>query len=418
MATRPDTDVAERPDPSLEAAAPVGARARFRQATREYGPALAVFGTVRLIAFATFMALLSKSGEYATKTPRYGGGKHPWDVLLSWDGWWYQQIALHGYDPKLVPISNGPWAIEQNSVAFFPLYPGLVKLVSAVTGLGTFGAGILVSVVTSFVAAAGIYALANVLIGRRAAVIAAAVWGVFPGSGVEWAVYSDSLFVALAAWACYFVVTRKWLAAGAVTFVAGLNRPTAAALAAAVGVAALIALWKRQDGILRPLAAMVLAPLGFIGYLTWANWRMGSPTAYFELQRGAWLHFFDWGAHTRKVITSVLFGHTDYLFAFPTEDLIAVFLVFSLPILIFLLIRLRLPVFLLVYTAVTLVMVLGSQQIFGNTSRYLLPCFPLFLPIAVGLKRLSRPSLAVTFSTVALASGWYAGYVLFEVGVP
>ncbi|BAJ29762.1 MULTISPECIES: glycosyltransferase family 39 protein [Kitasatospora] len=419
MAASPDTEVVERPDPPADAGtAQEGPRAWLRRAAAEYGPALAVFAAVRLIAFTSFMWLLSWSGEYLTKNPRFGGGKHVWDVLGGWDGWWYQQVALNGYDPKLVPTTSGPWTLEQNSVAFFPLYPGMIKMVSTVTGLGPQGAGIAVSVLSSFVAAAGVYAVAKLLAGRRAAVIAAGVWGVFPGSGVEWAVYSDSLFVALAAWACYFVLTRNWLAAGVTSFVAGLNRPTSAALAAAVGVAALIALWKRKDGVLGPLSALVIAPLGFVGYIAWASWRMGSWSAYFELQRGAWLHYFDWGKHTGNVIENLLFGHHDYIFGYPTEDLIALFLVFSLPILIFLLVRMRPPVFLLVYTGITIVLVLGSQQIFGNTSRYLLPCFPLFLPIAVALKRLSRASLAVTLGTIAAASGWYAGYVLFELGIP
>ncbi|MFI1518151.1 hypothetical protein [Kitasatospora cineracea] len=419
MAASPDTEVVERPDPPVDGDAPAsGPRAWLRHVLAEYGPALAAFAAVRLIAFTSFMWLLSWSGEYLTKDPRFGGGKNVWDVLGGWDGWWYQQVAQNGYDPKLLPSTSGPWTLEQNSVAFFPLYPGMIKMVSAVTGLNSLGAGIVVSVLSSFVAAAGIYAVAKLIAGHRAAVIAAAVWGVFPGSGVEWAVYSDSLFVALAAWACYFVMTRNWLAAGVTSFVAGLNRPTSAALAAGVGVAALIALWKRRDGVLGPLAALVIAPLGFAGYIAWASWRMGSMTAYFDLQRGAWLHFFDWGKHTGNVITNLLFGHHDYIFGYPTEDLIALFLVFSLPVLIFLLVRMRPPVFLLVYTGITLVLVLGSQQIFGNTSRYLLPCFPLFLPIAVALKRLSRPSLAFTLGTVAVASGWYAGYVLFELGIP
>ncbi|RKE20349.1 glycosyltransferase family 39 protein [Streptomyces sp. TLI_171] len=419
MAASHDTEVAERPElPAGDEAAGEGARAWLRRVAHEYGPALAVFGAVRLIAFTVFMWLLAWSGDYLTNPTRFGGGAHTWDVLGGWDGWWYQQVAQNGYDPKLLPSTSGPWTLEQNSVAFFPLYPGLMKMVSAVTGLGTFGAGVLVSVVSSFVAAAGIYAVAKLLAGRRAAVIAAGVWGVFPGSGVEWAVYSDSLFVALAAWACYFVLTRNWLAAGVTSFVAGLNRPTSAALAAAVGVAALIALWKRRDGVLGPVSALLIAPLGFVGYIAWASWRMGSWTSYFDLQRGAWLHYFDWGKHTGNVIQNLLFGHHKYMFGYPTEDLIALFLVFALPILLFLLVRMRPPVFLLVYVGITVVLVLGSQQIFGNTSRYLLPCFPLFLPIAAGLNRLSRASLAAVLGITAVASGWYAGYVLFELGIP
>lgn len=393
----------------------------FRGAAREYGPALALFGAVRLIGFTGFMLLLEWSGEYATKNPRFGGGRYPWDVLGGWDGWWYQQVAENGYDPKLAALPPGGfWAYDQNSAAFFPLYPGMMKLVSGATGLGLYGAGMLVSIVSSFVAAAGIYAVTKKLAGHRAGVIAAALWGLAPGSGAEWAVYSDSLFVALAAWACWFVMTGNWVAAGLATFLAGLNRPTAAALVAALGLAALISIVRggRRDSVLGPLAACAIAPVGLFGYIAWVGWRMGSWTGYFTLQRGAWLHYFDYGQHTANVLRGVLFGHQDYLFSYPAEDQIAVFLVFSLPIPLVLLFRLRPPAVLTTYTLITIVLVLGSQQIFGNTSRYLLPAFPLYIPLAVGLARLSRVSLATVLGVAAIASGWFAGYVLFELGIP
>ncbi|MGW1775635.1 hypothetical protein [Streptomyces sp. NPDC002104] len=409
----------EPDDKSIEATAPpVSLKERTRLTARRFGPALGAYGAAKLIGFAVFMYLLDASGDFRTKVDRFGGGAHPWDVLQSWDGWWYREVAANGYDPQLIAVT-GQWLThEQNSSAFFPLYPGLMRLVSECTGLGLYGAGMLVSIVASFVAAAGIYAVTAKLTGHRAGVIAAALWAVFPGSGAEWAVYSDSLFVALAVWACYMVLTHRWLQAGAITFVAGLNRPTASALIAALGVAALIALYRRRDGVLGPVAAMVIAPLGMVAYITWVGWRMGDLTGYFTLQRGAWLHYFDYGQHTLRVLRGVLFGHGDYLFAFGTEDLIAVFLVFTLPVLLVLLVRLRVPVFLLVYTVVTIVLVLGSQQMFGNTSRYLLPAFPLFIPIAVALSRVSRTSALTVLGTAAVTSGWYAGYVIFELGVP
>jgi hypothetical protein len=294
----------------------------------------------------------------------------------------------------------------------------MIRIVSDCTGLGLYGAGMLVSVTASFVAAAGIFAVTAKLTDRRAGVIAAALWAVFPGSGAEWAVYSDSLFVALAVWACYAVMTHRWLEAGAVTFVAGLNRPTASALIGALGLAALVALYRRRDGVAGPLGAIVLAPLGMLGYIGWVGWRMGDLTGYFTLQRGAWLHYFDYGRHTSSVLRGVLFGHGDYLFAFGTEDLIAVLLVFTVPVLLVLLVRLRPPAFLVIYTLATVVLVLGSQQIFGNTSRYLLPAFPLLIPIAVALSRVSRTSLLTVLGMTAVTSGWYAGYVIFELGVP
>ncbi|BFV60184.1 membrane protein [Kitasatospora sp. CMC57] len=426
MTAIPGTETAEpaeRPNSARSPEGPVerageSLRAWFRRTSQEYGPALAVFGLLKLTGFTAFMWLLTWSGEYLTKNVRFGGGARPWDVLAGWDGWWYRQVAENGYAPQLVRIGPPPFEYEQNSVAFFPLYPGMIRLVSAVTGLGSYGAGMVVSVVASFVAAAGIFALTARLFDRRTGLIAAALWAVFPGSGVEWAVYSDSLFVALAVWACWFVLERRWLAAGLTVFLAGLNRPTAAALVAALGVAALIALYRRRDGWPGPVAAVLIAPLGIVGYLAWANWRMGDWSAYFKLQKGGWLHFFDYGEHTFNVLRTILLGQGGYAFTYPTEDMIALVLVALLPILLFLLIRLRVPVFLLVFTLITIVLVLGSAQIFGNTSRYLLPCFPLFLPIAVALRRLSLPSLGVVLGGAAVASGWYAGYVLFELGIP
>lgn len=393
---------------------------RLRRTAGYYGPVLALYGTLKLIGFVAFMWLLHSAGDYRTKNPRFGGGAHPWDVLASWDGWWYQQIAAHGYHPELVPIpgATGLITLEGNSAAFFPLFPALMRLVSELTGLGLYGAGLLVSVVASFVAALGIYAVAARLGGRRAGLAAAGLWAVWPGSGVEWAVYSDSLYVALAVWACHAVLSRRWLTAGLITCAAGLNRPTAAALIAAVAVAALLALHRRRDGVLRPLAAMAVAPLGLLAHLGWVGHRMGDYGGYFKLQSGAWAHEWDYGRHTLDVLTSVPVGHSDYLFAWPFSDLIGVGVVLLALALLPLLIRLRPPAVLIVYTVLTVVLVLGSQQIFGNVSRYLLPAFPLFLPLAFALRRLSPAHQLTLLGIAALASGSYAGYGLFELGVP
>jgi hypothetical protein len=379
-----------------------------------------MYGVLKLVGFSVFMYLLDSAGDFRTKNPRFGGGAHPWDVLASWDGWWYQQIAAHGYHPELRPVpgATGMITLEGNSAAFFPLYPALTRLVSEVTGLGLYGAGLLVSVVASFVAALGIYAVTAHLGGRRAGLAAAGLWAVWPGSGVEWALYSDSLYAALAAWACYAVMTRRWLTAGLLSCAAGLNRPTAAALIAALAVAAFLAVHRCREGILRPLAAVAVAPLGLLGYLVWVGHRMGDYGGYFKLQSGAWAHEFDYGRQTLDVLTSVPVGKFHYLSASPFADIVGVGVVLLAAVLVPLLIRLRPPAVLIVYPVLTLALVLGSQQIFGNVSRYLLPAFPLFIPLAMALRRLSLPLQFTVLGIAAVASGSYAGYVLFELGVP
>ena len=392
----------------------------LRRTARHYGPVLALYGVLKLIGFAVFMYLLDSDGGFRTKNPRFGGGAHVWDVLATWDGWWYQQIAAHGYDPALVhvPGATGMITLEGNSAAFFPLYPATMRLVSEVTGLGLYGSGMLVSVVASFAAALGIYAVTVRFGGRRAGFAAAGLWAVWPGSGMEWAAYSESLYIALAVWACHAVMTDRWLTAGVLTFAAGLNRPTAVALIAAVTVAALQTLHRRRDHMATPWFAMLVAPLGLTGYLLWVGNRMGNLAGYFTLQKGAWGHTFDYGRQTADVFSSMAVGRFDYLFAFPFEDTIAAATVLLAALLLPFLIRLRPPAVLVVYTLLTLALVLGSQQIFGNVSRYLLPCFPLFIPLATRLRTVGLPTLCLVLGVAAVASGSYAGYVLFEAGVP
>ncbi|MET9408981.1 glycosyltransferase family 39 protein [Streptomyces sp. NPDC002935] len=412
--------------------------ARLCRAARQHGPVLALYGAMKLIGFCVFMYLLDSSGDFRRKNPRFGGGAHVWDVLATWDGWWYQQIAAHGYHPELVPIpgATGLITLEGNSAAFFPLYPALMRLVSSCTGLGLLGAGLVVSIAASFVAALAVYAVTARISGRRAGLAAAGLWAVWPGSGMEWSGYSESLYIALAAWACYAVMRRNWLTAGLLTCAAGLTRPTATALIAALTVAALVDLLRdrravhrwgdipaldgtaRRDAVLRPLTAVVIAPVGLAGYLGWVGHRMGDYGGYFELQDGAWAHSFDYGRHTLKVFSSLMVGHFDYLYAYPYEDAIGAATVLLALIILPLLFWLRPPVVLTVYTLLTMALVLGSQQIFGNVSRYLLPAFPLLIPCATAMRRLSTPVLCSVLTIAALASGSYAGYVLFEVGIP
>ncbi|MET9114245.1 hypothetical protein ABZX38_08605 [Streptomyces longwoodensis] len=410
--------------PGERAGRPRTGRLSLPPAARPYVPPLVLYGVTKLVGLTIFACLLEYAGDYRKKEPRFGGGAHWWDVLQTWDGWWYLQVAEKGYDPRpLQPLApGGLFTVQQNSVAFFPLYPGMVRGVSEVTGLGLYGSAILVSVLASFVAAAGIYAVVSTLAGTRAGTIAAGLWAVAPGAGVEWAVYSESLFVAIATWACWCVMTKRWLAAGLLAFFAGLNRPTSAALIGAVGLAALVTLLRpdsrREQGVLGPVYAMVAAPLGLLTYVAWVGLSMGDLTAYFTLQREGWAHYFDGGAYTLDVLRNVAVGHNDYLFAFSVPDLLGVQLVIALPFLIALMLHRKPPLVLVAYTLASVLTVLGTQQMFGNTGRYLLPAFPLLLAPAAALGRLKWPTLTVFFTTAAVASGWYAHYVIFELGIP
>ncbi|MFF7183227.1 hypothetical protein [Streptomyces sp. NPDC008121] len=329
------------------------------------------------------------------------------------------QIATDGYSPALVPLPGGQvFTIEQNSVAFFPLYPGLMGMAVQAAGIGPYGAGMTVSIAASFAAAAGIYRIGELSGDSRTGLIAACLWAVMPGAGVQWSVYSESLYTALAAWTCCAVMRHAWHEAALLSCLAGLTRPSAVALIIAVCAAASIALYSRQGHWRGPLLAICVAPAGAALYVGWVGWSLDDPAAYFILQRRAWAHSFDFGRNAFAAARAILLGRQDYLFPSPAQDVAALLVLFLLPVLLVLMLRYRLPAVLMVYTCASLVLMLSSMQMFGTVHRFLLPLFPLVIPAAAGLRRLSVRCISVLLVSLSVSSGWYAGFLLFGLGIP
>ncbi|MBR7837237.1 glycosyltransferase family 39 protein [Actinospica durhamensis] len=390
-------------------------RFELRAAWHRFAPAVGLYTFVKATGFVTFFALVQYARDHGQVSR---SSREPvlrfFDVLGSWDGVWYAMVAAHGYHPALVPTATG---VQQNSAAFFPLYPALIRIVHTCTGLGYPGSALLASILASLVAAAGIYAVAHTLIGHKAALICVALWAVFPSSGVEWSGYSESTLIAVASWCLYFTLRRRWLLGGLFALLSGLGRPTAFAVVAAYGVAAIVELVRRRDGRVRPLVGLLMAPAGVLGFLLWVGLRMGRLDGYSVLERKGWGQYIDFGAWTAKGYLRTAMGQP-FWHDSPQEDLIAILLLTALPMLIILLIRMRPPVAVLVYVVLFVAAGLCSHQNFGNVSRYLLPAFPLLLPVAAGLRRLSWPVLLSCLVIAGFASGWYAGYIPFVLGVP
>ncbi|WP_010350803.1 mannosyltransferase family protein, partial [Streptomyces acidiscabies] len=164
----------------------------------------------------------------------WAAGKRPLRLLgHSWDSRWYLGIAEHGYGRTL---RFGPDVVHSD-LAFFPLYPALVRAVTAVTPLGAGSAGLLVSWTAAAVAACGIYAVTRHLRGPAVAAATVLLWGLLPHSVVLSMAYTEPVLTAFAAWALYAVLTGRWVWAGALAAAAGVSRPNGFAVAAAVVVA-------------------------------------------------------------------------------------------------------------------------------------------------------------------------------------
>ncbi|MBO0918260.1 glycosyltransferase family 39 protein [Streptomyces laculatispora] len=388
-----------RPHPRPPEHRPV--RGRAAAALASAAPALGVYAAVRIVGLVVLWAAASVAGKDA-----------PHLLSERWDSVWYQRVAENGYGYTVTLADGGIHA----DLAFFPLLPALERGIAEVTPLGLAGAGLLVAWVAGLLAAWGIFAVGARLYGRRAGVVLAALWGVYPTAFVQSMAYTETLFTALAAWSLYAALTRRWIVAGALCVLAGLTRPSAAALIAALAITAAATLVREYrtgatDGIVRRngrmLAGVILAPLGWLAYVVFVAVREGSPFAYFDVQ-AQWGNSIDGGA----ALASFILG-------LPLPGALGLCAALAgLGWLVYLCVRQRQPLPVLVYgIAVVVVSLIGSAY-FGSRPRLMMPAFPLLLPPAVALLRLRSAVTATVLAVLAAASAAYGAWTLLGSGPP
>lgn len=319
----------------------------------------------------------------------------------AWDATFYIEVARDGYQHAV-------------DFAFFPLYPVLLRGLEAVTGLSFMSAGVVLSILAGTVAAVGLRFVGERVAGARAGLVLVALWAVAPTAVVQVWVYADGLFVALAAWSLYALLKRSWITAGVLAFFGGLTRPSAVALIATVGLVALVAAVRREDGW-RPWVCGALAPLGTLGYVLAVGHHFGKLGAYFQVQHKVWNNWFDGGAMTYDELGKVVDGRLDLL---TVPYLIALAATVAAPFLVVLAVRQRLPWPLIVYSVLVVLLTLTSHRSETTTARELMPAFPLLIPLAQLLSRARIRGLAAGFGAVAVMSAWYAWYLPMLIGVP
>jgi hypothetical protein len=242
--------------------------------------------------------------------------------------------------------------------------------------------------------------------GERAALVLVLLWAALPVGAVQWMSYSESLFTALAAWSLLFAMTRHWPAAGWLALLAGATRPLGVAVVLAVVVAAALDLRRDPRRPWDRAQAILLAPLGLAGYLLYVASRTGDLFGYFTVTRG-WHNGIDLGAGFVDRLGELLATPN------PWPGLAVVIGVVALGALVRWAYRDGLPLPLLVYGVVIVVLAFVTSGYFGSKPRYLLPAFPLLLPIAgwlAGQRMVWQASVASAL--VVLAAGYGAVWLL------
>lgn len=133
-----------------------------------------------------------------------------------WDSNWYISIADSGYS-----FSPG----KNSNIAFFPLYPALIRIGHELTDLRMSWVGFYLSITFSLGAFLMLYRLLLLDYPNNQSLKIVIFWILFPFSYFLISVYTESLFVFLAVTSLYFARKKRWLAASIMAALAVLSRP-------------------------------------------------------------------------------------------------------------------------------------------------------------------------------------------------
>jgi hypothetical protein len=252
---------------------------------------LAVFAAGRLVSTGILLLAAARQGPspWSGPAPSYG------TFINYWDSGWYERIFTEGYPTDLPRDALG--VVSHNQWAFYPLYPGLVRVLDAATGLGWGLLAPLVSVAAAAGASLVIYRLFRLASDHRAALAGVAVVSFAPVSAILQVPYAESLHLLLLASALYLVSTGRYYAAMPVVVLMCLARPTGVPFAIAVGVLFLAALRTVRRSAVRGgppaqpvLPVFLLGVVSSLGAVAWPliAWAVTGQRSAYVATETAW----------------------------------------------------------------------------------------------------------------------------------
>ncbi|MEU1670745.1 hypothetical protein ABZ752_01770 [Streptomyces roseifaciens] len=369
------------------------ARQRGKRIFRFLLPACAVYAVTTVLHLLILSAMSDADGPGLRER------------LLAWDGNLYVGIAQDGYAQRYSYTDDG--SLTGNNLAFFPLFPMLIRTVHTVTRLDWGISGIVTAHLALLAALIVVHRLLTRLHDGRTALFAIVLLaGAQPMALSFLMSYSESLFLALAAGTLLAAHRKAWLTAGTLALLTGLTRPAAAAVAAALAVAVLLHLLRERRVTPRPLAAVVLGCLGTPLYLWWVGRRIGDPDAWFRIQEAGWGTHWDNGAAFLDFLGETLRRGEGWVSVSTAVILLALTCATVLTWH-----RGTWPP-LLVYGTGIVVLTLAQSNYSHSKLRLLIPAVLFLVPVARALAA-ARTRTAVTVLCAATLFGcWYGAFML------
>ena len=210
------------------------------------------------------------------------------DLPARWDTGWYLTIANEGYMYR-----PGATADFQQNIAFFPAYPMAMRHLSPFFGRHTLWTGVLISLVTFYLALVYFLRLARSELGNADQSLAAVtLLAAYPFAVFFSAAYTEGLFLLTLIGAVYhFRQDQLWRAAfwG---FLCGLTRPPGCFLSVVLGLMALRSAFAQgatadRSQTVRRLVAASAPGLGMLTFSAFIYRLTGHPFQW-TMQNAAW----------------------------------------------------------------------------------------------------------------------------------
>jgi hypothetical protein len=213
------------------------------------------------------------------------------DMLTNWDGQWYATVVQDGY-PSDLPRHDG--VVQQNTWAFFPLYPALVRAVMALSPLPFAAAASLVSMAAGAGAMVIIYRLLLPRVGGFNAGMTVLALSMSPAAVLLQTAYTESLALLVVVACLALLIQRRYGALAVMAVVLSLTRPIVLPLAMLIAVHGWLR-WRRRAHEPFPpaerrrwLAALVVSGASFGLWPLVCAVRTGEPDAFLATQK-AWI---------------------------------------------------------------------------------------------------------------------------------
>lgn len=384
--------------------------------------------TLWLATRIAFIVLTYFAVILTSRTPATGAvAVSPHDMLDAWKRWdtiWYINIAQLGY-----------WKLQ--SLAYFPLYPVLIRIATFVVGPHWMAAALIVANLGTLGAFVGVALwAAQEDFSHTAGTRTIRALAAYPLALFLFAGYSEGIFIGLVAFSFFFARRGSWPLAALCAFLAGLTRLTALAL-----VLPLVweygrqhGWWERAHWTLNRLrgrlgaearslgvGALVAgaAPAALVLYdlYLWHRFHQKNPIP--RVERIFW-HHAAMSPPRALIAVAQQFFQTPFWTYWQAHQLLDI-----IPVLLFAIITIvmarRLPVAYTLYTGAVLLLAMvspitqGYPDLLMSAGRYMLAALPVFLVLGCWMGRYAWVDLLLTSGgfmlqgvlvVVLLSGGW------------